>query len=182
MMLWRRPHPAPTRSPRIAALLPGVLAALLAAAPPVHAADAAQVEPGRPPAAALVELEIRLASEQPREGWTAATHTGSGRTIYLSPRLELSNQHIERAWLETCGDRPCVGLRLTEDGALRLARLSRDHIGERVAFVLDGEVVADPRIAAEIRGGRALIHGNFSVEEARAVAAGLTPRDGGAAF
>jgi preprotein translocase subunit SecD len=62
---------------------------------------------------------------------------------------------------------------LTEDGALMLARLTKSHNGDFLAIMLDGPVTAVPKIAAEITGGRAMIFGNFTEEEAEAVAKGI---------
>jgi preprotein translocase subunit SecD len=63
-----------------------------------------------------------------------------------------------------------VGILLTEAAGLRLARFTKRHIGEKVAILIDGRVVAAPRIMAEIPGGRALVHGRFSEAEARTIA------------
>jgi hypothetical protein len=157
-----------------AALGLAVLGAALATA-----ADAAKIMTvgpietgGTPPPA--VRLEIRLASTTPVEGWIAATEPATDQDLYLSPEVALSNADVARAWPDVSGGEPCVGLLLTPEGTQKLAILTRNHKGERLAFVIDNGVVTAPCIAAEIRGGRALIHGNFSVEAARAVAAGIT--------
>ena len=67
----------------------------------------------------------------------------------------------------------CVGFMLTEEGSLKLARLTKSHIGENVAIMLDGRVMSAPKIMAEITGGRAMIHGNFTEAEAGALAKGI---------
>ena len=66
-----------------------------------------------------------------------------------------------------------VGILLTEDGALKLARLTKSHIGEYVAVILDGRVDSVPKIMDEITGGRAIIDGNFTEEEAGSIAKGI---------
>ena len=67
----------------------------------------------------------------------------------------------------------CVGFMLTEEGSLKLARLTKSHIGENVAIMLDGRVMSAPKIMAEITGGRAIINGNFTEAEAGALAKGI---------
>lgn len=69
-----------------------------------------------------------------------------------------------------------MGVLFTEDGALKLARLTKAHIGELLAIVIDGRVTMVPRIDAAITGGEALIHNNFTFteEEAESIARGLS--------
>jgi preprotein translocase subunit SecD len=45
-------------------------------------------------------------------------------------------------------------LELTEEAAADLARVSRDHIGQRVAFVIDGEVISIHKIRSVITDGK----------------------------
>ena len=37
-----------------------------------------------------------------------------------------------------------MGIMLTEDGALKLARLTKSHIGELLAIIVDGRVTVGP--------------------------------------
>jgi preprotein translocase subunit SecD len=59
---------------------------------------------------------------------------------------------------------------------MKLAHLTKSHVGESVAIMLDGRATAIPKIMAEIAGGRALVQGNFTEEEARSIAQGITAR------
>jgi len=131
-----------------------------------------------PPGAALtpepVLFEVRLISDEPIADWTV--HEGEdGETFYLSPDAELTNADIEQAWYEPGAALPSIGLFLTEQGALKLARLTTDNVGHRIAMMLDGEVVAAPVVRAPLTAGRALITGDFDEDEARAMAASLDP-------
>jgi len=120
-----------------------------------------------------VHLEIRRASSTPVEGWGEHRLGEDGPTVFVSPTVELDGDDVARAWYQPQGPDHCVGLYLTEDGALALARLTRSSIGQRLAILLDGTLVSAPRIAAEIPSGRALIHGRLTEDEARSVAAAL---------
>ncbi|RMG58598.1 MAG: protein translocase subunit SecD, partial [Bacteroidetes bacterium] len=51
------------------------------------------------------------------------------------------------------------------------AALTRAHIGKHLALVLDGRVYSAPRVMSEISGGKLMITGNFSRDEARELAA-----------
>jgi preprotein translocase subunit SecD len=72
----------------------------------------------------------------------------------ISPEVALSNSDIARAYVEwTSEGKPGVELILTEEGALKLARLTKSHIGENVAIMINGKVSSAPKIMAEITGG-----------------------------
>lgn len=120
-----------------------------------------------------VAFEARLASFDEVKGWESVPGPRPGQTLWISPAPALTNADVAQAWPDRMGEGFCIGLLLTEEGALKLARLTREHIGEQMALMLDGRVTAAPRIAAEIDGGRALILGDFTEAEATAVAAGI---------
>ena len=66
---------------------------------------------------------------------------------------------------------PVIEVVFTEKGRKLLAELTRRNMGKRLAIVVDGKLLAAPRIEAEISGGRALISGRFSVHDANELAA-----------
>ena len=61
-------------------------------------------------------------------------------------------------------------IKFTDDGAKRLAEVTRQNIGKRLAIVIDGRLYSVPQINSEITGGAAEITGNFTREEARVFA------------
>jgi preprotein translocase subunit SecD len=144
-------------------LLASCLALFLAAAP----ADA-----GAP-----LRFEVRLLSDEMQDGWSAAPDPFGGRQLYLSPDVALSNTDVASAWYDPVGEEHRVGLLLTEEGAVKLAKLTKRHIGERLALIVDGRILSAPVVAGEISGGRALIQGDLTEDEARAVVKGLDPRE-----
>jgi hypothetical protein len=82
--------------------------------------------------------------------------------------------YIARAWPQPDAEGFSVGFMLTEEGSLKLARLTKSHIGEYVAIMVDGRVMSAPKIMDEITGGRAVINGEFTEEEAESLAEGIT--------
>ncbi|MGZ4962566.1 MAG: SecDF P1 head subdomain-containing protein [Limisphaerales bacterium] len=62
-----------------------------------------------------------------------------------------------------------IVITLTTEGAKRFADITRDRVGQRFAFLIDGKVYSAPKIATEIRGGRAVITG-FTQEQAAQLA------------
>ena len=123
----------------------------------------------------MVRFELRLASMEKVEGWESIPGPESWKTpVWISPEATLTNIDVAQAWPDLMDDKFCVGLLLTEEGALKLARLTKAHIGESVAVMTDGRVISMPRINAEIVDGRVRIEGNFTEEEARSIAEGIT--------
>jgi protein-export membrane protein SecD len=65
---------------------------------------------------------------------------------------------------------PIVSLELTADGAQQFADITRAHVNERLAIVLDDVVRMAPNINQPIANGQARIEGFEAVEEARDIA------------
>jgi SecD/SecF fusion protein len=66
---------------------------------------------------------------------------------------------------------PIVTFRLDSVGAKRFAEITRAHVGEPFAIVLDGKVLSAPVIREPIVGGAGEISGDFTAEEASSLAA-----------
>jgi preprotein translocase subunit SecD len=122
------------------------------------------------------KLELRLASYQKVKGWESVTGPGPEKApVWVSPEVALNNSDVARAWPDrTTEGKPCVSVLLTEDGALKFARLTKSHIGEFLAVILDGRVTIVPMIKQEITGGEVMIFGNFTEEEVVSIAVGLS--------
>ena len=114
-----------------------------------------------------IRFELRLASLEKVKGWeTGLIPEPWNNLIYISPEVALTNSDIARAWPQPDVNGFGVGFMLTEEGSLKLARLTKSHIGENVAIMVDGQVTSAPKIMAEITGGRAMINGKFTEESA----------------
>jgi len=61
---------------------------------------------------------------------------------------------------------PVIYINFTDDGTKRLAEVTRQNIGKRLAIVINGKLESAPRINSEISGGSAEITGQFTKEEA----------------
>lgn len=80
-------------------------------------------------------------------------------TYYLHRRAELTGDYIADAevqWDERTG-RPEVGLTFDHTGASIFERVSGDHVGERMAIILDSKINSAPVLQSRIGGGRARI-------------------------
>ncbi|HQP12045.1 MAG TPA: protein translocase subunit SecD, partial [Candidatus Omnitrophota bacterium] len=68
---------------------------------------------------------------------------------------------------------PQISFTLNGEGAKTFARLTRAHVNDRLAILLDGEVLSAPNISEPILSGRGVITGQFTVEEASLLALAL---------
>jgi len=67
-------------------------------------------------------------------------------------------------------NRPYISLSFTPRGAKDFERITGENVGRRLAIILDGNLYSAPRIKERIAGGRAVIEGNFTVQEAHDLA------------
>lgn len=76
---------------------------------------------------------------------------------------------IETAWQ----GRPGVEVLFTEEGSRKFAEITGANVNKRMAILVDGKLVTAPLIRAKISGGRAIINGIFTHEEAERIARGI---------
>lgn len=103
-------------------------------------------------------------------------HGADQSTAYAQSSPTCTELHVTRAERTATGD----GVMLTLDraGALAFEQLTTKAVGERLLFVLDGEVLAAPVVKDPIRGGRAMVplhRGSLEVWEA-ALHGGALPK------
>jgi SecD/SecF fusion protein len=63
-----------------------------------------------------------------------------------------------------------IHLSMNPEGAKRWAIITRNNIGRTIAMVIDNHVYSAPVVQEEIRSGKAMISGNFSIKEAQDLA------------
>jgi preprotein translocase subunit SecD len=128
-----------------------------------------------------VTVEFRLAETESAEGLTEMTFEFTGEKFYLHDETVLSNDDVVLASVSKGDFWPVIDVTLTSDGAERFAQVTGDNISKHMAIVVGGELVSCPKINAQILGGRAQITGDFTEEEAKRIATGITqlrnPRD-----
>jgi preprotein translocase subunit SecD len=122
----------------------------------------------------MVTIEFRLAEIQPQEGLTETTFDLTGESFYLHDEVLISNDDIAAAEAIVWQGQDVVDLKFTESGREKLAQITRQHIKKRMGMLVDGKLVSAPIIQAPILEGRAVIAGNFTQQEARRVARGIT--------
>jgi protein-export membrane protein SecD len=87
----------------------------------------------------------------------------------------LSGKHVEGAGVghDPATGSPYVSFSLKPDGAQLFGEITQAAIGERLAIILDGEVISAPRINGAIIGGNGQITGSFTDKEAFELATSL---------
>lgn len=121
----------------------------------------------------LVTFAIHLLAAGPGTGVVEASNASGGEPVHLRPERYVSNADVESAWVEQAESGCQVGVRLTDEGADKLARLTQDHIGDQLALVIDGEVVMTPTIRSKITS-LGVLTGDFSDARCGEIASGLS--------
>lgn len=90
---------------------------------------------------------------------------------------DLSGKNLKSAYVDYNNGQglglPQVALQFDSDGAKLFADMTKRNIGKQIAIVLDGNIVSAPTVQAEIPNGQAVITGDFTVKEAKALVARL---------
>ncbi len=68
------------------------------------------------------------------------------------------------------GPNPVVSFRFNTFGGRKFAEVTSEHVGQRLAIVLDNEVISAPNIQTAITGGSGIITGNFTTKSANDLA------------
>src|SRR6056297_2086977 len=68
---------------------------------------------------------------------------------------------------------PRVLLHFNEEGKELFTELTGDHVDERIAIYIDGNLISAPTVNEKITGGTAQITGDFSIDEAKELARNL---------
>jgi SecD/SecF fusion protein len=115
-------------------------------------------------------------------GYTAFEHKqeddeGVERTSYLllSNRSALTGKDVQEAWPQSDVGNIFVSISLTSAGEDKMINLTKDMVPlqDRIAVVLDGEVVTAPVVNQVPLGKNFIIEGQNSVDEARSLANAL---------
>lgn len=132
-------------------------------------------------------LEFKLIDDEALDAQVAVSVEGSSTepvatTTVRDPFIDtgLTGRYLASAALEFAGGNggqlsndPIVSIVFNAEGGDLFERITRENTGKRLAIFLDGEVISSPRINEPIAGGRAIISGGFTPDEARSLAQNL---------
>ncbi|MBP6888658.1 MAG: protein translocase subunit SecD [Candidatus Pacebacteria bacterium] len=129
------------------------------------------------PGVADVEQAAKLIGETPvldfrTEKPGSAPLTASSSMFEFIQNYEpsaLTGSYLKRAALlfDQTTNKPMVELTFNEEGAKLFASITKANIGKQVSIFLDGVPISSPVVNEEITGGKAVISGTFTTEEAR---------------
>ncbi|NNE47426.1 MAG: hypothetical protein HKN37_12300 [Rhodothermales bacterium] len=119
-------------------------------------------------------IEFRLAETTAGPGLTEMVLDPSGERLFLHDMVVIDQNSVSAAVVSMVDGDPSIEVALTSEGARRFEEWTGINVGELCGIVVNGKLVSAPRINAPIRGGRALITGNFTEAEARRIANGLS--------
>ncbi len=97
----------------------------------------------------------------------------SGEPMLIESQLLMTGDMLSDARVDFSGNQfgqPEIAFELTDQGAELFAQLTEENVGRRLAIVLDGVVQSAPVIKGRIGGGRGVIEGQFTVEQAKDLA------------
>ena len=98
-----------------------------------------------------------------------STEEGRGPVV-VRKRVEVSGENLIDAQPTFQQNAPVVSFRFDSVGARKFGNVTREHVNELLAIVLDEQVISSPRIQEPILGGSGVISGSFTVEEATELA------------
>ena len=123
----------------------------------------------------LVDLDTSLSQalsgNLPPGSMLLPTEEGEGaEQIVVRKRVEVSGENLVNAQPTYQQNQPVVSFTFDNVGARKFGNITRDHVNELLAIVLDEKVISSPRINEPILGGSGVISGNFTVESANELA------------
>lgn len=100
----------------------------------------------------------------------ARTATPSAESDFVSTGLTGKDLNLAQVQFgngsQTSGS-PSVGLTFSSDGAKKFAEITKRNIGRPLAIFLDNHVVTAPKVETAITDGKAVITGNYTLDEAK---------------
>jgi preprotein translocase subunit SecD len=119
----------------------------------------------------LVDLDTSVAQalsgNLPAGSMLLPTEEGDGASqVVVRKRVEVSGENLVNAQPTYQQNQPVVSFTFDGVGARKFGNITKEHVNELLAIVLDDKVISSPRINEPILGGNGIISGNFSVESA----------------
>ena len=119
---------------------------------------------------AVHQLGIHPARTASAEGLQVMRDRHSGVRLWVAPQAALTEADVQQAEMAfTPAGEPAVVLTLNDAGRATLAELTRRHLGQPLAFVVDGELRLAPIVEEPVLDGRVALTGFDSLQEAQAL-------------
>ncbi|HEX6357764.1 SecDF P1 head subdomain-containing protein [Actinophytocola sp.] len=159
---------------------------LTACSSEVTGAPAKDDSPVVGPVTLVVPIELHPVLEKQEPSGTAPPPTASpsptelpdpsGEALTLAEPI-MTIERLDRAEVMLDQSQQWVlSLDLTDEDTATFAEWTADHVGERLAMVVDGEIIIAPEIQSAITGGAVQIAGNYTQDEIRDLLDKITGR------
>ncbi|HQO81723.1 MAG TPA: protein translocase subunit SecD [Deltaproteobacteria bacterium] len=112
-------------------------------------------------------VQDALRGDTPSGSYVAYMKDGN-QPILLKQRAVMTGDLLDdaRVRIQSTYNQPYVEISFSRQGGRIFERVTSENVGKRLAILLDGKVYSAPVIREAIAGGRAIIEGNFTDEEA----------------
>lgn len=112
-------------------------------------------------------LDNALKGDVPAGSYVAYMKDGR-KPILLKEQAVMTGNLLDdaRVQIKRTYNEPYVAISFNREGARIFERVTSENVGNRLAIVLDGRVTSAPVIREAISGGKAIIEGRFSMDEA----------------
>ncbi|OGG26405.1 protein-export membrane protein SecD [Candidatus Gottesmanbacteria bacterium RIFCSPLOWO2_01_FULL_39_12b] len=106
---------------------------------------------------------------------TAKVATPSSLAQIWPKSTGLTGKHLNRSEVsfDSKTGKPQVALEFNDEGSKLFGEITRRNVGKTVAILLDNQLLSGPKVNEEISGGKAVIQGVFTLDEAKRLAIAL---------
>jgi preprotein translocase subunit SecD len=126
----------------------------------------------------IFQMRLVIDSEMPQAGASErfdvirvdkATTRTNHEILYVEKTILLDQNDLQDTSVVTSelSGAPQIDITFTDEGRKHFAEVTRQNIGRRLAVIIGGQLYCAPVIQAELSGGRGVITGNFSEQEAK---------------
>jgi len=118
-------------------------------------------------------VDSRSTAADARRGMLSSSSrlvSGDGGTYVISRKPVVGGENLIDAQVAYQDGAPVVSFKFNTIGGKKFGEATKNNVGERLAIVLDNEVISAPTIQTAILGGSGVITGNFDVKSANDLA------------
>ena len=114
------------------------------------------------------QLTFRLVSDDKEFGSEKLKVQNSDDELTINKRVVISGDNLIDAQpkFDSQANQPIVSFTLDRLGAQKFGRITTEHVGKRLAIVLDNLIISAPQIREPITAGTGTISGSFTFQEA----------------
>lgn len=118
-------------------------------------------------------VDSRSTAADARRGMLSSSSrlvSGDGGTYVISRKPVVGGENLIDAQVAYQDGSPVVSFKFNTIGGKKFGEATKNNVGERLAIVLDNEVISAPTIQSAILGGSGVITGNFDIKSANDLA------------